>query len=99
MSAVLPKSDTPVNDTPFDSVRDYVNALDARGRLLRIGAMDQDKYEITGFAYRLVDRFGIENAPAFLVERMKIEGRWIEGPILANPYGRWPDEALRWGIQ
>ena len=99
MSAVLPKSDTPVNDTPFDSVRDYVNALDARGRLLRIGAMDQDKYEITGFAYRLIDRFGIENAPAFLVERMKIEGRWIEGPILANPYGRWPDEALLFGIQ
>jgi 4-hydroxy-3-polyprenylbenzoate decarboxylase len=98
MTADLPKSDTPVNDQPFDSVRDYVNALDARGRLLRIEAMDQDQYEITGFAYRLIDRFGIENAPAFLVERMKIDGRWIDGPILANPYGRWPDEALLFGI-
>jgi 4-hydroxy-3-polyprenylbenzoate decarboxylase len=99
MSAVLPKSDTPMTDQPFDSVRDYANALDARGRLLRIEAMDQDEYEITGLAYRLIDRFGIENAPAFLVERMKIDGRWIEGPILANPYGRWPDEAMLFGIE
>jgi len=97
MSASI--SDTQVSYVPFDSIRDYVSALDARGRLLRIEAMDQDEYEITGFAYRLIDRFGIENAPAFLVERMKIEGRWIEGPILANPYGRWPDEALLFGVQ
>ena len=99
MSAVLPKSDTPVTDKPFDSLRDYVNELDARGRLLRVEEMDQDKYEMTGFAYRLIDRFGIENAPAFLVERIKIEGRWIDGPVLANVYGRWPDEALLFGIR
>ena len=97
MTAALPKSGTPMKDQPFDSVRDYVNALDARGRLLRIEAMDQDQYEITGLAYRLIDRFGIEHAPAFLVERMKIDGRWIDGPILANAYGRWPDEALLFG--
>jgi 4-hydroxy-3-polyprenylbenzoate decarboxylase len=88
-----------VIDQPFDSVRDYINALDARGRLLRIESMDQDAYEITGFAYRLIDRFGIENAPPFLIERMKIDGRWIDGPVIANPYGRWPDEALLFGIE
>jgi len=98
MSAALPKSDSRLPDEPFDSVRDYINELDARGRLLRIESMDQDEYEITGFAYRLIDRFGIENAPAFMVDRMKIDGRWIDGPILANPYGRWPDEALLFGI-
>lgn len=34
---------------PYDSLRDYVAALDARGRLLRIQAMDQDQYEATAF--------------------------------------------------
>lgn len=83
---------------PFDSIRDYVQALEGRGRLLRISAMDQDQYEITAFAYRLIDKFGIEQAPAFMVDRVKIGGEWREGPLLANPYGRWPDEALLFGV-
>lgn len=83
---------------PFDSVRDYVAALERRGRLVRIPEMDQDQYEVTAFAYRLIDRFGIEFAPAFLVERVKIGGRWRDGPVVANPYGRWPDEALLFGV-
>jgi len=81
-----------------DSVRDYVRALDSRGRLLRIPEMDQDQYEVTAFAYRLIDRFGIENAPAFLIERVKINGQWRDGPLIANLYGRWPDEALLFGV-
>ena len=99
MSAVISEAEDSPSSQPFDSVRDYVNALEARGHLLRIESMDQDAYEITGLAYRLIDRFGIENAPGFLVERMKIDGRWIEGPIVANIYGRWPDEALLFGIE
>ena len=39
---------------PYDSMREYVDALEATGRLLRIREMDQDRYEATGFAYRLV---------------------------------------------
>jgi hypothetical protein len=35
-------------------MREYVDALEATGRLLRIREMDQDRYEATGFAYRLV---------------------------------------------
>lgn len=80
--------------TPFDSIRDYVGALDARGRVLHVPAMDQDKYEVTAFAYRLIDKFGIEQAPAFMVDRIKINNEWVEGPLLANAYGRWPDEAV-----
>ena len=30
---------------PFDSLREYVSALEARGLLIRISEMDQDKYE------------------------------------------------------
>ncbi len=82
----------------YDSVRNYVAALEARGRLLRIEAMDQDRYEVTAFAYRLLERFGPEQAPAFLVERVRIDGRWRDGPVLANLYGSWPDEALLFGV-
>lgn len=83
----------------FDSVRDYVLALEQRGRLLRLPAMDQDRYEATAFAYRLVERFGIEHAPAFLIERIRINGRWHDGPVVANAYGRWPDEAVLFGVE
>ena len=84
---------------PYDSMRDYVAALEATGRLLRIKEMDQDRYEATGFAYRLVDKFGFNGAPGFLVERMKIDGQWMKGPIMANIYGRWDTEAMGYGGQ
>ncbi len=83
---------------PYDSIRDYVAALEARGRLVRIKEMDQDKYEASGFACRLVDKFGINAAPAFLMERVKIEGEWIEGPVLGNVYGGWDMEAMGLGV-
>ncbi len=57
---------------PFDSLRDYIAALDSKGLLVRIPKMDQDKYEATGFAYQLVKEFGYDLAPAFLIEEMKI---------------------------
>ncbi|HHQ14806.1 MAG TPA: UbiD family decarboxylase [Chromatiales bacterium] len=82
----------------FDSVRNYVDALDRRGRLLHIDSMDQDQYEISGFAYRLLERYGPEEAPAFMVGKVRIDGEWREGPVLANLYGNWPDEALLFGI-
>ena len=83
---------------PFDSLRDYVNALEARGQLIRIAKMDQDKYEATGFAYRLVKEFSYDLAPAFLIETIKINNRWMDGPILGNLFGGWNAEALIYGV-
>ena len=57
---------------PFDSLREYINTLEANDRLIRIKQMDQDKYEATGFAYRLVKEFGYDLAPAFLIEKIRI---------------------------
>jgi 4-hydroxy-3-polyprenylbenzoate decarboxylase len=84
---------------PYDSMRDYVEALEATGRLLRINEMDQDRYEATGFAYRLVDKYGFNGAPAFLVEKMKIDGEWMNGPVLANIFGPWDTEAMGYGVE
>ena len=72
----------------FDSIRAYVQALDARGRLLRVESMDQDRYEVTAFAYRLVDRYGPERAPAFLIEKLKIDGEWRVAPSLRCRHAR-----------
>jgi 4-hydroxy-3-polyprenylbenzoate decarboxylase len=83
---------------PFDSLRDYVQALDARGRLLRIGEMDQDRFEATGFAYRMIDELGVHAAPAFLIERVKTGGQWLDGPVLGNLYPGWLAEALCYGV-
>lgn len=84
---------------PFDSVRDYITALEASGRLLRIKEMDQDKYEATAFAYRLIDKFGLNEAPAFVIERVKIGGKWIKGPLFSNIYGGWITEAMGYGVE
>ena len=60
---------------PFDSLRDYIHALESKDRLIRIKQMDQDKYEATGFAYRLVKEYGYDLAPAFLIEKIKINNQ------------------------
>lgn len=86
------------NTGPFDSLRDYVRALDERGRLLRIDAMDQDRFEATGFAYRMIDELGFHAAPAFLIERIKTGGQWLSGPVLGNLYPGWLAEALSYGV-
>lgn len=98
MNVAMKRSTVEGDAEVFESVRDYIGALERRGRLLRVESMDQDKYEATAFAYRLIDRFGIEYAPAFLIERIKIGGKWIDGPVVANAYGRWPDEAVLFGV-
>ena len=83
---------------PFDSLREYVIALESRGLLIRIPKMDQDKYEATGFAYQLVKEFSYDLAPAFLIEKIKINNRWMDGPILGNLFGGWHAEALIYGV-
>ena len=83
---------------PFKSVRDFAAALEARGRVVRIKEMDQDQYETTGFAYRLIERYGYDDAPAFIIDRVKQNGQWIEGPLVCNLYGSWQDEALVFGM-
>lgn len=99
MSDVTPRSSNIQMTGPFDSVRDYVAALEARGRLVRIEKMDQDKYEATAFAYKLIDKMGYYDAPAFLIENVKIDGQWIRGPVVGNLYGGWDTEAMAYGVE
>jgi 4-hydroxy-3-polyprenylbenzoate decarboxylase len=84
---------------PFDTFRETIEALDARGRVVRIARADQDAYEATALMYRLVDRYGAEGAPAVLFEEVKIDGQWLRGPVIGNFIGHWDAEALVFGIE
>ena len=82
---------------PFDSFRDYVQALEDRGLLMRVKRLDQDRFEMTALTYRLIDEFGWYGAPALLVEEIRQDGRWMKGPVITNHQGHWDTEAIIWG--
>ena len=83
---------------PFESLRDYLAALDAAGLLLHVPEFNQDTYESTAFAYRLAERCGYNRAPAFRFERVQIDGEWVDGPVVGGAYSPWLGEALCFGI-
>jgi len=69
---------------PFDSLRDFMLALEARGKVIHIAEIDQDQYEATAVMYRLIDHFGWTGAPALIADRVKVDGEWMDGPFIAN---------------
>jgi 4-hydroxy-3-polyprenylbenzoate decarboxylase len=84
---------------PCDTFRDWIQALDDHGLLMRIPRLDQDAYEMTALAYRLMDEFGWYGAPAVIAEEVKIEGQWRKGPVIFNHQGHWDTEAMLFGIE
>jgi len=84
---------------PFETLRDYIEALDDRGLLLRVPRVDQDAYESTALMYRLVEKFGVYEAPAVLFEKLKVDGQWLDGPVIANPFGHWSTETISFGVE
>lgn len=83
---------------PFLDFRSYIMALEERGLLIRFPKVDQDAFEATAIMYRLIDEYGWYEAPAILCEKLKIEGRWVEGPLIWNHQGHWYTEALVFGL-
>ena len=84
---------------PFDSIRDYLIALEANGLLLRVPRIDQDRYQTTALVYRSADRFGLFNAPALMFENLKINGKWMEGPLIANAQGHITTDCILAGVE
>ena len=83
---------------PYDSLRDYMQAIETHGSVIRIDAIDQDAYELTGFIYKLIDKYGWLGAPSVIVESVKISGEWVQGPIVINQYGMAAHEAMAIGV-
>lgn len=84
---------------PFDSLRDYVAAMEARGNVMRFARVDQDAFEGTAIMYRLVDHFGVYRAPVVIFEEVKIDGRWMQGPVVANQLRHVEAETLLFGLE
>ena len=84
---------------PFDSIRDYMAALEANGLVMRFPRVDQDQYEATALMYRLRDELGVYGAPALIFEEIKIDGRWVKGPLIANESGPMHAECVVWGLE
>jgi len=83
---------------PFDSLREYIAALEARGCVRHIEEADQDAYETTGLMYRLIDEYGWLGGPVVVFDRVKVDGNWIDKPVIGNQFGRWEFDALAFGI-
>jgi 4-hydroxy-3-polyprenylbenzoate decarboxylase len=83
---------------PCDTMRDWMQVLEDYGLLMRLPRADQDAYEITALAYRLMDMFGWYGAPAVMIDEVKIDGKWVKGPLIVNHQGHWDTEALLFGM-
>jgi len=85
-------------EAPFVSMRDYLNAMNDWGLVMRIPRVDQDEYEATALMYRLRDQFGMRGAPALFIEKVKIGGEWVDGPLVINESGSSHAECLAFGL-
>jgi 4-hydroxy-3-polyprenylbenzoate decarboxylase len=84
---------------PFDSLRDYIAALESRGLVVRFPRVDQDAFEGTALMYRFRDLHGMRGAPALIFEELRINGRWVQGPLIVNESGHLHSECLAFGLE
>ena len=89
---------TRLHKAPFKSMRDYIAALDARGLVIRIPEVDQDAYEATALMYRIRDQHGMRGGPVMIFDKIKIDGRWVDGPLVVNESGNMDAECLIFGL-
>lgn len=90
---------TDVPQAPFDTLREYVAALEAYGLVLRFDKVDQDAFEGTAIIYALIDKYGWYEAPAVMFENIKQDGVWMKGPVLVNHQGHWDTECITFGLE
>jgi 4-hydroxy-3-polyprenylbenzoate decarboxylase len=84
---------------PFDSIRDYMAALDAYGLVMRIPEIDQDEYQMTALMFRATDEYGFFESPAFIYDKIKIDGEWITGPLVGNFQGHVNTDCIAFGLE
>ena len=88
-----------VPTAPFNDFREYIAALDAHGLVLRIPRVNQDEYEATALMYRMRDQHGMRGAPTLLFEEIRIDGKWIKGPLIVNESAHLYSECIAFGLE
>ena len=89
---------SPAAGWPFVNMRDYIAALDKAGLVVRIPRIDQDEYEAAALFYRMRDEHGMRGAPTLIFDEVRIDGRWIKGPLLVNESGHLDAECMAFGL-
>ena len=84
---------------PFNSLRDYIAMLESRGLVVRIPRIDQDEYEAAALLYRFRDLHGMNGSPALIFENIRIDGKWVKGPLIVNESGHLHAECLAFGME
>ena len=82
---------------PFDTMRDYIAALEANGLLLRFPEVDQDAFQATGLVFRANDLYSFFGVPALRFERVKIGGKWVQGPLFGLLQANLHTDAILFG--
>jgi 4-hydroxy-3-polyprenylbenzoate decarboxylase len=90
---------TSSTQAPFDSMRDFIAALDEHGLVVRIPRIDQDAYQVAAMMYRMRDVHGMRGAPAMIFDQVRIDGKWIDGPLVVNESGHLDGECLAFGLE
>ena len=54
---------------PFNTMREFIGALDARGLVVHIPRVDQDQYEVAALMYRMRDQHGMRGAPTLVFDK------------------------------
>lgn len=84
---------------PYDTLREYMAAVEANGLLLRFDKVNMDNFEGAAIIYALIDKYGWYDAPAVVFEKVKQDGEWIDGPVVINHQGHWDTECITFGIE
>ncbi len=87
-----------VPQAPFDSLRDWAAALEAHGLLMRFDRIDQDEYQIPALFFKATDMYTMYGSPCMLFEEVKIDGKWVKGPVIINAQGHWNTDAIIWNL-
>lgn len=83
---------------PFDSLRDYLAAMESAGLVLRFPRIDQDVFEGSALAYQVRDTLGMMTSPVLIFEELRIDGKWVKGPLIVNESGHLMAECLAFGL-
>jgi len=80
----------------YDSIRDFIRALDGAGELLKVPLPIATELEVTEFADRQMKSPG--GGKAILFERPTVHGRESSFPLLVNAFGSHKRMAMSMGV-
>ena len=83
---------------PYQSLREYLDALEHFGYILHIDDINQDKYEATALMYRIIEKHNVREAPVLFFDKIYSKNNIFKQSSVGNLFGKWDLEALAIGI-